>query len=115
VRPVFAQLRNIIDLLVLAAWIHKSKAYDRVDWQPAHLNDEANLPIEIYPDPQQAQCVANAVWKGHILVLPAGGGVSINASVALSKKYLKVDESGSIEKISKRIELPADANRWWWD
>lgn len=115
VRPVFAQLRNIIDLLVLAAWIHKSKAYDRVDWKPAHLNDEANLPIEIYADPRQAQCVANAVWKGHILILPAGGGVSINASVALSKKYLKVDESGSIERLSKSFELPADANRWWWD
>ena len=115
VRPVYAQLRNIIDMLVLAAWIHKSKAYQKVDWTPDFFLDEKKFSIETMPDPKQCPCVANAVWKGHVLVLPAGGGVSINAARALTSKHLIKDKKGAIAKVQKEIQLGDDPQQWWWD
>ena len=40
-RPVFAQLRNAINLLVLTAWIAKSDGYQKSGWQPDLLLDDA--------------------------------------------------------------------------
>jgi len=115
VRPVFAQLRNAIDLLVLSAWISKTKAYERVGWKPDLLFDEDQLEIQVLPDPLETPCLANAVWKGQVLVAPAGGGVSIMASEAFSTENMKIDRTEHIVNQFEAIEMPADEDIWWWD
>lgn len=114
-RPVFAQLRNAIDLLVLSAWISKTKAYERAEWKPDLLFDEDQFGIQVLPDPLETPCLANAVWKGQVLVAPAGGGVSIMASEAFSAENIKIDRSARIVKQFEAIEIPADEGIWWWD
>ncbi len=113
-RPVFAQLRNAIDLLVLSAWIAKSDGYAKSGWQPELLLDDARLPTRDLADIKHAPSVANAVWKGNLLVLPVGGGVSIQASEALDDANLFVDEKNELPFVLDSIEMPND-ERWWWD
>ncbi len=115
VRPIYAQLRNIIDLLVAAAWIKKSDAFTRSGWEPTTFLDERVYSIQNQPNPKRCPCVANAVWKGHVLILPAGGGVSIAAAEALSEKNLIKDTKGDITKTRKSINLIGAGNNWWWD
>ena len=112
-RPVFAQLRNVIDLLVLSAWITKRKGFHKVGWQPDSLRNPAAIPTVELPDLRHAPSVANAVWKGNLLVLPVGGGVSIQASQALLDDNLLPDNDQSVSKVAEQIEVPD--NRWWWD
>ncbi len=113
-RPVFAQLRNVIDLLVISAWLMQNDGYATSGWQPSIFLDNQQLPVDQLPDVKQAQCVANAVWKGRVLILPAGGGVLIQASNALARENLIADKDGILNVARQQSVFPND-DRWWWD
>lgn len=121
-RPVFAQLRNVIDTLVACAWMQKSDAFAAADWQPTLLLDKKRLSdgninnksTRAIGPATKVACVANAVWKDRRLILPAGGGVSIQPSNALVEKNLLSDKNGKLAKAKTNIRLPKD-DRWWWD
>ena len=113
--PVYAQLRNMIDLVVSAAFIRDQDYYGKADWRQGVLAEEARLPVETLANPKQVQCVANALWKGNRLLAPAGGGVSIQPDLALEASRLLADKDGKLQARHEKIggKLPAD--RWWWD
>ena len=79
VSPVYAQLRNMIDLVVAAAFIQDQDYYGRAGWKLGVLADETALPVETLDNPKQVMCAVNSQWKGSRLFTPAGGGVSIRA------------------------------------
>jgi len=86
VRPVYAQLRNVIDVFVAAAWMKKNDAFQKSGWTPNAFLDNQQIDIETYPDAKTAPCVANAVWKGNVLIAPSGGGVSVNVLQAFAEE-----------------------------
>jgi hypothetical protein len=112
--PVFAQLRNLIDMAVAAAFIQKENLYGKSDWRMETWSDEKTFKVRGKPTPEKAPCIANSVWKGSRLLTPAGGGVDMQPDKAFGREFVKSDQdgelSGSREKESK---LPRD--RWWWD
>ncbi len=112
--PVYAQMRNCIDLLVAAAFLRQQDFYGRAGWTPNMFLDEATLPVQTHRTPKQAPCVANSHWKGNRLLTPAGGGVSIQADLALEDSRLLQDEDGSLKTRHRELTRPDDA-RWWWD
>ncbi len=112
--PVYAQLRNMMDVAIVAAFCRRHDLYGRADWTADFLRDEARLPCETLPAPKQVACVVNWQWKGARLLTPAGGGVSIDAEAALAPDRLLADEQGRLA--AQRKELPAaEHDRWWWD
>jgi hypothetical protein len=114
--PVFAEMRNLIDLAIAAAFINRQDFYGQADWPAATFMDEGALAVETYNTPMQVETVCTAVWKGNRLFTPVGGGVSIRAAQALSSENLLDDEDGKIEEARQSVDLknlPAD--RWWWD
>ena len=113
VRPIYAQLRNVVDVLVAAAWMKKNNAFQKSGWIPTLFFDNDQLDVEYYPDAKTAPCVANAVWKGNLLIAPSGGGVSITASHALEDKNLLVDKKKSVQAARDQLAIPDD--QWWWD
>jgi hypothetical protein len=114
--PVFAEMRNVIDLAIVAAFIHKQDLYGKADWKAATFNDEASLKVETYEAPLQVETVCTAVWKGTSLITPVGGGVSIRAQQALQTANALPDEDGQISELRESIDLKdLPAGRWWWD
>ncbi len=113
--PVFAQLRNIVDLLVASAWLQRHDAWTRIDWPGGLLLDRGQLPHQSLPVPRTAPSVANTIFKGEMLLLPAGGGFSINPSIALEPENLAVDLDGKLLQQRTEVQLPADEKIWWWD
>lgn len=114
--PVFAQLRSISDLLVVAAWLKKSEGWRRIGWDGGLLMDREQFPEEELPVPLTAESVANAVTKGPMLVTPVGGGFSITPAIALDQEHLKVEaESKEWQQRRKAISDQRPADRWWWD
>ncbi len=113
--PVYAQLRQSIDLLVAAAFIRQQDYYGRLNWNLGALGDEARLPTEVLDVPRKVACVANARWQGARLQTPAGGGVSIVADEALSPARLRHDKDGklNLRRLDVAKKPPGDA--WWWD
>jgi len=112
--PVYAQLRNLVDLAVAAAYLQEYDAYGRTGWAADGLRDERVVAIETGVPPSEVQPAINAVWRGNRLLTPIGGGVTLQPRIALDPQNLAVDEEGGLVDLRGTVDsLPA--GRWWWD
>jgi hypothetical protein len=113
--PVFAQLRNLIDLVVAAAFMQQEDYYDKANWSMPLLGNEANFTVETYSVPKQAPPAINALWKGNRLMTPVGGGVTIDAAEALEPGKQLSDDKGKVAKTRNDTKLNLAKGQWWWD
>lgn len=114
VSPVYAELRNLIDLAIAAAWLRQRDAAALTGWSAEVLRDEGRFATETLTTPKKVACVANAVWTGNRLLVPAGGGVSISPDEALQQIHLLPVDSNIGQK-HKTIADGRPADHWWWD
>ena len=112
--PVYAQLRTLIDLAVLAAYLQEHDGYGRTHWAAAALRDEQICAIERFQSPTVVEPAINAVWRGSRLLTPIGGGVTLQPRIALDSPNLLMDEKGTVAA-ARGDKLAAPAGRWWWD
>jgi hypothetical protein len=106
--PIFGQLRNCINLAVLAALIRKENLAEKAGWSMALLAG-SDLPVENHHAPRQVESQASAVAKGGAWVLSVSGGVLINPwrPVAEAKP--------SAEPGAERPKAAGTGNGWWWN
>jgi hypothetical protein len=112
--PVFAQLRNGIDLLVLAAFMRREGWPTTIAWDATGLRDERTVATEALPPPRRMPCAVNVVWKGRVLLAPAGG-VSIVPSELIAPDRVAVAPAGTLDDQRSANEPRPDGDRWWWD
>lgn len=114
--PVYAQLRNCIDLAVAAAFIQNQDYYSLVKWQPGIFMSEDSYAVETLNPPKEVETAVNSMWKGNTLLTPVGGGVQIRATEAVSSTNMLDDEDGKVEQARAEIDLSQlGPNQWWWD
>jgi hypothetical protein len=112
--PVYAQLRTLIDLAVVAAYMQEHDAYGKAGWEAATLRDEQAYSIEQLPSPAEVETAINAIWKGNRLLTPIGGGVTMNPRLAVDPQNLLMDEKGEVHAAHAAAkDLPAGV--WYWD
>ncbi len=114
--PIFAQLRNLIDLFVAAAFIQDEDYYGKAGWSAKVFGDEKAFPIRTYQTPVHVETATHAVWKGRRVFTPVGGGVIVRAKTALKSTNLLSDEDGRVAAVHEGVDLsklPKD--KWWWD
>jgi len=115
-KPVYAQLRNLIDMVVASAYIQQQDYYGKADWQMPTFMSEEKFPIETYRAPVQVDTVVTSVWKGNRLLTPVAGGVTIQPRMALSTENQLDDEKGLTAKAKAATTLDGlKAGQWWWD
>ncbi len=113
--PVYAELRNLIDLAVAAAYIQQEDYCGKAGWKMEFFGSEEAFPVETYEIPQTVQSAVNAIWKGHTLMTPIGGGVQIQAAKALDSENVLADEKGKVGKLRETVKPDLAAGQWWWD
>jgi hypothetical protein len=114
--PVYAQLRNCIDLAVAAAFIQHQDYYKAVNWKAETLRSEQAYPVETLNPPTQVATTVNALMKGNTLLTPVGGGVQMRPTLALSSENLLDDEGKAVAKARTEIDLSKlRPDQWWWD
>ncbi len=114
--PVYAQLRNCIDLAVAAAFIQHQDYYDLAKWKPETLSSETAFPVETLNPPQQVETAVNALWRGNTLVTPIGGGVQMRPTEAIDPTNLLDDDGAKVKDARAGINLSKLApDQWWWD
>jgi hypothetical protein len=112
---VYAQLRNLIDMSIAAAYIQQQDYYGSADWRMELFGDEGRFAVEVYETPKQVETACTAVWKGARLVTPVGGGVSVNPLKAISGEN-RQKEQGEVTKAKQQVKLDNLAKgQWWWD
>ena len=114
--PVFAEMRNCIDLAIVSAFIQKQDWYGKSGWNPLTFDDEGALSAETFNTPLQVETVCTAVWKGSQLMTPVGGGVTIHPQQALETKNTQPDEDGKVTELRESVSLKdLPEGQWWWD
>jgi hypothetical protein len=114
--PVYAQLRNCIDLAVAAAFIQHQDYYDLAKWTPGVLSSEEAYPIETLNPPQQVESAVNSLWKGNTLLTPIGGGVQMRPTEAVDATNLLEDNGAKVKEARTAVDLSKLApDQWWWD
>ncbi|MBC8355356.1 MAG: DUF1598 domain-containing protein [Planctomycetes bacterium] len=114
--PVYAQLRNLIDMSVAAAYIQRQDFYSQVGWSMELFGNEDAFSVQTGKAPQRVETAVSAVWRGNRLMTPIGGGVNIQPRLALNSSNLLQDEQGMVKKQRDDIKLDhLKADQWWWD
>jgi hypothetical protein len=109
-------MRNLIDMLIVAAFIQEKDYYAQASWDLGLLGNEKVLSVEVYPEPKTVETAVNAVWKGNSLMTPIGGGVDIHPLTALSSPNLLQDEDNVVRKTHQRTSIEGlQGGQWWWD
>ncbi|HEY4759876.1 MAG TPA: hypothetical protein VIH42_04780, partial [Thermoguttaceae bacterium] len=113
--PIYAELRNLIDIAIAAAFIQQQDYYGKAGWNMEFFGDENAFSVETYEIPKTVETVVNAIWKGNHLMTPVGGGVEIKPTMALESDKLLADEKGKVAKLHDEIEINLGKGQWWWD
>ena len=114
--PIWAELRNVIDLSIAAAFIQKMDLYNKADWSLGVLGDENRFSVENYTAAPHVAPISNAYWKNGKFMSPIAGGVAIQAKVALNSDHVTVDTDGKLNEIRDKIDLSdLKPGQWWWD
>ncbi len=112
---VYAELRNLIDLTVMAAYIQQHDFYGKANWKMDVLGDENAIVTETDNAPKQVASAVNAIWKGHQLLTPIGGGVEINPLMALAPEKILADKDSKVAEARDKVKIELAKGRWWWD
>jgi hypothetical protein len=114
--PVYAQLRNCIDLAVAAAFIQQKDYYRKAGWTMPLFGEEATYPVQTLTAPTQVDNITNYVSRGNTVMMPIGGGVQILANRALDSKNVQPDDDGKVSEAHDKIDIKnLAADKWWWD
>jgi hypothetical protein len=108
--PVFAELKNLIDLAIVAALISKERLADRAECELSLLMDPEVLAVSEFAAPRQVASRASVLNKSGHWVLSVSGGVALNAWGALERSEISESLTSLREEHAGREE-----SRWWWD
>ena len=113
---IYAELRQLIDIAIAAAYIQEQDFYTQADWSMPVLMDESKVSVETYKAPEQVETAVNAIWRGSTLMTPLGGGVQMQPRLALRKDRVAVDTKGDNNRV-KQTAGPSNLadGQWWWD
>ena len=113
---IYAELRQLIDVAIAAAYIQEQDFYGQAAWDMPVLLDESRYSVETYTVPEQVETAVNAIWRGNTLMTPLGGGVHMRPRAALESDHLVVDTAGDNKKIQQSAGPSGLADgQWWWD
>ncbi len=113
--PVYAELRNLIDVAVLAAYIQQQDYYGKANWKMELFASEKSLPLETYAAPKLVEPAVNAVMKSGRLMTPIAGGVHIEAQMAVKPENVLSDEKGNVTRLRGAAKPELAPGQWWWD
>jgi hypothetical protein len=113
---IYAELRQLIDVAIAAAYIQQQDFYGQAGWNMPVLMDESKVNVETYVAPSQVETAVNAIWKGSTLMTPLGGGVNMQPKLAISRDRVMVDSDGDNNRVKQSAGPSKLADgQWWWD
>ncbi|MCA9241631.1 MAG: DUF1598 domain-containing protein, partial [Planctomycetales bacterium] len=111
---VYAELRNLFDLALVAALIQTEGLAQRASWSPGLLQDEAHLPLPRYQAPTTVESAANLrVAQGRQVLAQVSGGVLAQPAVVVKRRVRPATEYGPLTNHTGHP--PQGETGWWWD
>ena len=108
--PIFGELRNCIDLAVVAALIFKEDLTGKAGLTLTTLLSSDQFPTHQYKTPKQVDSKASVLEARTGYILSASGGVQINSWAEASQKEVSDDLAPVRAAANERR-----GERWWWN
>lgn len=118
--PVYAELRNVCDLALVAALIREQDLPGKIGWHLTCFGENGGYPVEFDAVPKTVETIANhrVTRSGKSIHTLAGvsGGVSVDPARLVAREAIEFQRYGPLEENRSQSiprELPTEA--WWWD
>ncbi|HEX4143942.1 MAG TPA: DUF1598 domain-containing protein [Pirellulales bacterium] len=109
-KAIFGQLRNCIDLAVVAALIVKDRLPEKANYSMSVFLHDDQLVTEKFNQPKQIATQASMLQKGTSWLISASGGVQMYCWQLAEK----AETSAELAPERRKTVLPPDG-RWWWN
>jgi hypothetical protein len=118
--PVYAELRNLADLALVAALMREEGLAEKCGWHMTCFGPSGSLATAAGRAPREVETVANdrVIREGRRIHTIAGlsGGVRIDPASLVRPEAIETDRYG--ELTTRRADATAGklaADAWWWD
>ena len=111
--PVFQELRNLMDLTLMATLIRQEGLAEKANLDLRLLLEESDtIELASYTVPQAVAPECSFVRTRGGVIATASGGVDINAFQILQDQ---TSEDDAATPLRQQALAAAQAGRWWWD
>ena len=108
VEPVFGQLRNVMDLSIVAALIQHHGLLEKADCQlPLLTSPQSDALLGRWSVPQWVETQSSVIKKGRSFILTASGGVQLDPWYFASR----AEVTESVQKVRDKVQM-SDGWRW---
>lgn len=108
--PIFGELRNCIDLAVVAALITKERLAERAGLDLGALVDPRQFATEVYLTPKQVPTRASVLETADAFILSASGGVQLDPGAVAEHRQTSEELDPLLDKITA-----GRGDLWWWN
>ena len=115
-KPVFAELQNLIDLVIISELIVKEGMPEKIGWSMSVIKDESKIKTSGFAVPKKTQAMYR-FKQGRPVIGLITGGVTINSRQVLKNVAQKIDPASRLTGV-KNLHLgkqnaspPADENK----
>src|SRR5262249_3425115 len=110
--PSFGELRNLMDLCVVAALIAKERLLDKADCSlPTLESSQGSLGLASFETPKTVETQTSSLRRGSEYIVTASGGVAITSWQVASK----TQEQPDVLRVRNESRQVVGTNRPWWD
>jgi len=111
--PVFGQLRNIMDMCVVAALIRKEGMFEKaqLDLSLLATSDDSPLEIDVWHTPKQVAPQCSFLKTRSSWIVTASGGVDIDSWKIVSKTVV----DPSVQDAHRKAAPSAQGKSFWWN
>jgi hypothetical protein len=111
---VFAELRNLFDLAVIAALIRKEGLLERIDWEPGVFVDPASGLVQKLPVPKEVAAMSTFRKGARGVILGLVGGVTIDPRSVTADINTQAETASQLAGIRRgALATHASAGSWW--
>ena len=108
--PIFGELRNCMDLAVIAALIFKEDLAAKASLDLGVLLDAEAYPTEAFNVPTQVDTKVSYIHTSNAYILSASGGVELNSWADACRK----ETSGDLKPVRNQV-TEGRGKGWWWN
>ena len=116
--PVYADLRNVCSLALVAALIQAEKLDERAGCHLEYFSDPATYAIAFGPAPRHVESVVNSrKVNGRVVVAAVSGGVDVNPWPLVEREAIRRAAEGRLDSdyLLSRPASGQSLETWWWD
>ena len=108
--PIFGELRNCMELAIVAALIAKERLTERAGYSMPLLTDPEDVAVDEFPAPRQVDSKVSMVRKRGGWVISASGGVMLNSWQVADRTQ---QNTAPVEVRTKSAST--ENTNWWWN